>query len=677
MPQGFEIGSIFARLKIENEAAIKALKDAGKKAVDWGKGVEKVAKTTTKKFNDHLRKIGKGIKIRLGIDPKKEITAFNLIGAAGKKAGLAIRKAFRGVRSVFARLRRAAFSLQGVLLQVGVALSASALIERAKDVEQVRLAFDNLTASIGGTSSAFLVGLRKATRGAVSDLELMRVANNAILLGVTKNQDQFVELARIARRLGQALGRTATESINDLALGIGRRSRKILDNLGLIVKVGEANENYARSLGKLAKDLSIAEQNQAFLNATLDAGREKLDGMGKDVYTVGQAWGKFTSAISNTVNVIAEAFVGRGVFTVVADWLDESRSKIASYSRFVKRVVVELITNIATAMSLLFGDGFGGLVDRVSKQLIELMKFFSTIVIESVSALFGKLFVLIPKLIAQVIVQVLVSVADEIAHAYNDLSGDMEKKATKLLAKIPVITQLLGLDDPDAVKDALGEIDKSVARTAGRIKQNAARLRGFLTGMTNSTVSEIADEIDTIGTKVVATMTARAAAGDSYATYWTNQVNTVRRALGVLDFDLASTAASMKNLSVSLPLQGIANDLNALAGVHREAIQLAGEYGDEILSVADVEAQSRAITNLRGDVEDLNKLFQSLSEAPEGARGDLYQEFARTFEDITTKLKEASKAQTLFVTGVTLGPVGMSFSGSPMRSARCRRSTRR
>ena len=55
----------------------------------------------------------------------------------------------------------------------------------------------------------------------------------------------------------------------------------ILDNLGIIVKVGDANKRYASILGKTSNELTDAEKKMAFLNATIEAGEDLMGRLGK------------------------------------------------------------------------------------------------------------------------------------------------------------------------------------------------------------------------------------------------------------------------------------------------------------------------------------------------------------------------------------------------------------
>ena len=69
-----------------------------------------------------------------------------------------------------------------------------------------------------------------------------------MILGVTKNTDEMAEMFDIAQRLGRALGVDAAHSVESLITGIGRQSRLMLDNIGIIVDSEKAYESYANSL---------------------------------------------------------------------------------------------------------------------------------------------------------------------------------------------------------------------------------------------------------------------------------------------------------------------------------------------------------------------------------------------------------------------------------------------
>jgi hypothetical protein len=139
-------------------------------------------------------------------------------------------------------------------------------------VESMSTAFKTLS---GGTENASIAieKLEKATNNTMSQFDLFQQANNAMILGVTKNSDEMAEMFDIAQRLGQALGRDTASSIESLVTGIGRQSRLMLDNIGIIVRSQEAYADYANQLGIAEDKLTDTQKKQAFLNATMTSAR--------------------------------------------------------------------------------------------------------------------------------------------------------------------------------------------------------------------------------------------------------------------------------------------------------------------------------------------------------------------------------------------------------------------
>jgi hypothetical protein len=147
---------------------------------------------------------------------------------------------------------------------------------RGGQVLNVQRAFTKAT---GGSATA-IRKLQDATEGLISNYDLMVGMNRALALGAANNAEQFGELSRTAITLGRALGVDATFAMESLSLGIGRQSRLILDNLGLIVSVETANKKYAAALGKTVAQLTEVEKKEAFRTAAMEAARSKIEQLG-------------------------------------------------------------------------------------------------------------------------------------------------------------------------------------------------------------------------------------------------------------------------------------------------------------------------------------------------------------------------------------------------------------
>ena len=114
-------------------------------------------------------------------------------------------------------------------------------IKLAGKLEGVERGFNNLRKEAGFSANAFNK-FDDALDGTVSKLDLMEQANNAMLLGIADSEDQMAEMFDVAQRLAQALGQDARSGIESLVTGLGRQSKLMLDNLGIMVDTNASYE---------------------------------------------------------------------------------------------------------------------------------------------------------------------------------------------------------------------------------------------------------------------------------------------------------------------------------------------------------------------------------------------------------------------------------------------------
>lgn len=169
--------------------------------------------------------------------------------------------------------------LGGIVKGAGIAAAALGALRAASEAfdlgraaaGSIRLAeaFDDLATSSGESSQRMLAAMRAASRGTISDTDLIASANRAMLLGVGKSADDMTKLLEVAGARAKAMGLTTAQAFSDIVTGIGRMSPLILDNLGITIDAARANEEYATKLGRTATSLSDAEKKQALLNAVV------------------------------------------------------------------------------------------------------------------------------------------------------------------------------------------------------------------------------------------------------------------------------------------------------------------------------------------------------------------------------------------------------------------------
>ena len=142
--------------------------------------------------------------------------------------------------------------------------------------------------------------MRKASQGLITDFELMRTAVFVAQFPFENLKTLLPEIIEASTNLALAQGKDIPQSIDDMVRALGRGSSKILDNLGIILKVEQAHKMYAAQLGKTVQQLTEKEKAESFAvigtQLLIEKGRE-YEGMNKKVETsiVGleNAWHSF------------------------------------------------------------------------------------------------------------------------------------------------------------------------------------------------------------------------------------------------------------------------------------------------------------------------------------------------------------------------------------------------
>lgn len=157
-------------------------------------------------------------------------------------------------------------------------------IELGSKFTAVSKGFDNLAKSAGFSANT-LDKLTKATDGTMNSIELMTQANNAMLLGIVDSDDQMANLFDTSQRLAEALGKDTAFGIESMVTGLGRQSKLMLDNLGIMVDIEKANKDYAESLNKTTAELTDNERKQAFVNAAMQSANTLVEKLGSETTT--------------------------------------------------------------------------------------------------------------------------------------------------------------------------------------------------------------------------------------------------------------------------------------------------------------------------------------------------------------------------------------------------------
>ena len=213
------------------------------------------------------------------------------------------KKASKNIGTLTGSMKRMA--LQAVTV-AAVMQGVRKSIQMSAEMEGVKRGFDNLAKSSGFSTAAFNK-FRKATDGTIDSLTLMKQANNAMLLGISDSEEQMAQMFDVAQRLGQSLGIETTQAVESLVTGLGRQSKLMLDNLGIMVDTNKSYEDYAESIGKSTSELTDQERKQAFVNAAMEEANTLVSQLGVEQLTAKDKIAQMNTSLGDLAITLGDA----------------------------------------------------------------------------------------------------------------------------------------------------------------------------------------------------------------------------------------------------------------------------------------------------------------------------------------------------------------------------------
>ena len=243
-------------------------------------------------------------------------------------------KGVKSTKSSMADLGKAFLTSTAAIAGVGVAMYQAGkqiyeVGKRGAIVTQTADSFELLSQKLG-LAPTLLEDLRKAARGTVDDMTLM--SSVATLLAGTSDElgkklgdatPRLLEIAKAANKLNPSLGDTAF-MFSSISTGIKRAQPLILDNLGLTIKIGQANSDFADKLGKSVEALTAEEKAMAILNATLEAGDTMIAQVGGNVDAATDSYAQMETQIANLTDEL-KVMASTGITPVVTELAEATK----------------------------------------------------------------------------------------------------------------------------------------------------------------------------------------------------------------------------------------------------------------------------------------------------------------------------------------------------------------
>lgn len=163
-------------------------------------------------------------------------------------------------------------------------------IKLAATTEGVKAGFERIA------KPGLLDDLRTATRGAVGDLRLMQMTVQASNFEIPLNQ--LASLLKFASARAIETGQSMDYLVESIILGIGRKSPRILDNLGIsAVRLGEVMKGVAAesaTVGEVASAVGqIASEELGKMGDVADSSATEMERLAVASERLKTAWGDF------------------------------------------------------------------------------------------------------------------------------------------------------------------------------------------------------------------------------------------------------------------------------------------------------------------------------------------------------------------------------------------------
>jgi hypothetical protein len=239
--------------------------------------IQKEAAATEKKVTSDFQSIGENI---------------NQVGVEGFITRL------RAIPSQFAIITAAAVATGAALKEAfDLALAGERLIA-------INAQFDRLTQSVGISANALRQGFENASAGLVDVDEVIQRANSAIInLGASASR--LPEILELSRRVSAALGGDIQERFDGIVRAIESANSRALRQQGIILDTDAALKEYAKTLGVAVNELTLAQRQQAVLNAVIEQGGEQYKNITTSIQPLTDSSNRLKTAFNELGDAIA------------------------------------------------------------------------------------------------------------------------------------------------------------------------------------------------------------------------------------------------------------------------------------------------------------------------------------------------------------------------------------
>jgi len=166
---------------------------------------------------------------------------------------------------------------------------------------RTKTAFENISGGAGQATER-LEAMQRATRGAMSEQQMMGTANRLMQMGLADSAEELERVVTMATRLGSAMGVGATEAVESFALTLANTSIPRLDLFGISAgKVRKRIQELQAAMPGMAREA-------AFFAATMEVGGEAMARLGDVVEDEALSIERLEASWTDLKTTFGEAF---------------------------------------------------------------------------------------------------------------------------------------------------------------------------------------------------------------------------------------------------------------------------------------------------------------------------------------------------------------------------------
>ena len=239
----------------------------------------------------HLEKAIKELRT-MGSETAKTTKNTKDLDAAQGKLNYSVNQGVTGVSSAarsFSKLNQAIGNGPNGLVGAYATLAANAFavsaafgaLREAAQVEQMMKGLETQGARTGKSLTVLSKDLQELTNYSISAADAMQAT--ALMSSAGFSSQGMKDLTTVANNAALALGRNVPDALDRISKGVTKLEPELLDELGIMTKLSEAQAMYALKTNKSALSLSSFEKRQAMLNAVVAEGQAKFGGLSDQV----------------------------------------------------------------------------------------------------------------------------------------------------------------------------------------------------------------------------------------------------------------------------------------------------------------------------------------------------------------------------------------------------------